>query len=182
LIVLMTALVGFLVFMFLTIFDYVYPPVDGKGTAVKKKEKQAVTLYFSDGNERFLVPEKRFVPKEEKPADQAREIVRALLDGSKTGLINTFPDKVEVLSVHIDGDTAVVSFNKALTANHPGGSASEMASIFSLTNSLAENVPAVRKVKILVSGKEIPSLKGHVDTRSPFTPNRDLIVASSREG
>jgi hypothetical protein len=180
--IVVSSLVGFLVFMFLTLFDYVYPPVNGKGAAGKKREKQAVVLYFSDGNERFLVPEKRFIPKEEKASAQGRELVKALIDGSKTGLINTFPEKVDVQHIRIENETAYVDFTKNLIKNHPGGSASEMATIFSLTNSLAENLPEIKKVKILVGGKEIPSIKGHIDTRQPFTPNRELVVQASKEG
>jgi len=180
--IVVSCLVGFLVFMFLTLFDYVYPPVDGKGIAGKKREKQSVVLYFSDSNERFLVPEKRFIPKEEKASAQGRELVKALIEGSKTGLVNTFPEKVDVQNVRVDNETAYVDFNKNLIKNHPGGSASEMATIFSLTNSLAENMPSVKKVKILVGGKEIPSIKGHIDTMQPFSPNRELIVQAPKEG
>lgn len=180
--VVMTSLVGFLVFMFLTLFDYVYPPVEGKGAAGRKKEKQAVVLYFSDENERFLVAEQRFIPKETNASAQGKELVKALLGGSKTGLVNTFPDKVEVQTVKIDNETAYVDFSKNLIKNHPGGSAGEMATIFSLTNTVVENVPGVKKVKILVGGKEIPSIKGHIDTRYPFAPNRELIVQTAKEG
>ncbi|MDI9569731.1 MAG: GerMN domain-containing protein [Pseudomonadota bacterium] len=171
-----TVLVGFLIFFFLTLFDYVYPPVGGQGAGAGKKEKTAVTVYFSDDNERFLAPEKRYVPKETIPTDAAREVVKTLLDGSRTGLVNTFPEKVEVMSVRIDGGIASVSFNRNLVKNHPGGSAAEMATIYSLTNSLTENIPEIKKVKILVAGKEIDSIKGHIDTRQAFAPNRELIV------
>jgi hypothetical protein len=180
--VVVTSLVGFLVFMFLTLFDYVSPPVDGKGTVGKKKEKQAVVLYFSDGNERFLVPEKRFIPKEEKASAQGRELVKALLDGSKTGLVNTLPEKADVQNVRVENETAFVDFNKNFVKNHPGGSAAEIATIYSLANTLTENMPGVKRIKILVSGKEILSIKGHIDTRQPFSPNRELIVQSSKEG
>ena len=180
--VVVSSIVGFLVFMFLTLFDYVYPPVDGKGVQGKKKEKQSVVLYFSDGNERFLVAEKRFIPKEEKASAQGRELVRALLDGSKTGLVNTLPEKTEVQNVRVENETAFVDFGKSFIKNHPGGSAAEMATIFSLTNTLAENMTGVKKVKILIGGKEIPSIKGHIDTRQPFVPNRELIVQASQEG
>ena len=176
-----TALVGFLVFFFLTLFDYVYPPVGGQGAGAKKKEKEEVTVYFSDANERFLAPEKRYVPKEETPANAARELVKTLLDGSRTGLVNTFPEKVEVIGVKIDNGIASVSFNRNLLKNHPGGSAAEMATIYSLTNSLMDNIPEIKKVKILVAGKEIESIKGHIDTRQAFAPNRELIVQAKKE-
>jgi len=62
--VIVVASVVFLAIFFITLFDYVYPPATGKQTASKKREKQEVTLFFSDANERFLVPEKRLIPKE----------------------------------------------------------------------------------------------------------------------
>jgi hypothetical protein len=180
------AAVIFLAIFFIVLFDYIYPPATGKQAAVhQKREKQEVVLYFSDANERFLVPEKRFIPKEKGPEEQAREMVRALLAGSKTGLVNTFPEKTELQSVRIEGgDTLVVSFGESLVANHPGGSAAEMATVYSLTNSLTANLPTIQKVKILIAGKERESLKGHIGLRNPFFVNRELVAPApaSKEG
>jgi len=180
-VLIMTCMVGFLVFMFLTLFDYVYPPVDGRGTA-KKRERQAVVLFFSDGNERFLVAEQRLIPKGDRAAEQIQELVTALIGGSKTGLTNTFPGKAEVRQVRVEQEVAYIDFNERLVSDHPGGSASETATVYSLANSVVENVPAVKRVKILVAGKEIPSLRGHVDIRRPIAPNRDLVVQATKKG
>jgi cytoskeletal protein RodZ len=177
-------IVVFLAVFFITLFDYIYPPAAGK-QAAPKRDKQEVTLYFSDANERFLVPEKRFVPKEKEPEAQAQEIVKALLAGSKTGLVNTFPDKAELQDVKVEGaDTLLVNFRESLVTNHPGGSAAEMATVYSLTNTLTSNIPVIKKVKILIAGKERESLKGHVGLRRPFTMNRELIApaAPPKEG
>ena len=57
---------GFLIFFFVSLFDYVYPPTTGTDTSKAQKEKRKVTLYFSDDNERFLVPETRYIPKAKK--------------------------------------------------------------------------------------------------------------------
>jgi hypothetical protein len=173
--------VVFLVLLFVSLFEYVFPPT--KDTVAKKKEKQLVVLYFSDANERFLIPEKRYIPKESSPDEQAREVVKALLDGPKTKLINTFPAKVTLESIKIDeGQTALVSFDNSLVQRHPGGSASEVATIYSLTNSLIQNISSIKKVKLLISGKEIESIKGHIGTRHPFTMNRELLAPGSKEG
>jgi len=178
------AFVVFLAFFFITLFDYVYPPASGKHTAAKKRDKQEVTLFFSDANERFLVPEKRLIPKDAEPAEQARELIRALLAGSKTGLVNTFPEKVELQDVKREGDTLSVSFQDSLVTNHPGGSAAEMATIYSLTNTLTTNLPEIKKVRILIGGKPRESLKGHIGLMNPFTLNRELIApaAPPKEG
>lgn len=177
--------VVFLALFFITLFDYIYPPASGKQTAAKKKEKQEVTLFFSDANERFLVPEKRFINREKEPEEQAQEMVKALLAGSKTGLVGTFPEKTELLGVKIEGgDTLVVNFREGLAMNHPGGSAAEMATIYSLTNTLTVNIPVIKRVKILIGGKERESLKGHIGLKHPFTMNKELIAppASPKEG
>ena len=174
--------VVFLALFFITLFDYIYPPATGRYTAAKKKEKQEVTLFFSDASERFLVPEKRFIPKEKEPEAQAQELVKALLAGSKSGLVNTFPEKAELQGVRLEGgDTLLVNFRETLAANHPGGSTAEMATVYSLTNTLTVNLPAIKKVKILIGGKERESLKGHIGLRNFFTMNRELIAPAPPE-
>lgn len=174
-------LLGFLFFFFLTLFDSVYPPVAGKGGREASREKQHVTLYFSDTNERFLVPEKRFIPKEKTREGQAKELAKALVDGSKTGFVNTFPAKTDIISVKIDSDqTAMVNFGRNLASNHPGGSAGEMATIYSLVNTLIENIPEIKRVKLLIDGEEQESLKGHIDIRGAFSVNKELIAPVSK--
>jgi flagellar basal body-associated protein FliL len=180
LVLIVVFLVGFLIIFFVTLFDFIFPPKGGKETLAKSREKQAVVLYFSDVNERFLLPEKRYIPKEKNAELQAREIVKALIDGSKTNLVNTFPEKSGLQSVKIDKEkTAHVSFARNLIQIHPGSSASEMATIYSLTNSLTANIPDIERVKILIDEKEITSLRGHIDTRQPFLMNKESIASGS---
>ena len=175
--VIVVVFVVFLAIFFITLFDYIYPPAAGKHTAAKKRDKQEVTLFFSDANERFLVPEKRFIPKEKEPEAQAREMIQALIAGSKTGLVNTFPEKAELQGVKREGeDILSVNFRESLVANHPGGSAAEMATVYSLTNTLTTNLPAIKRIRILIGGKERESLKGHIGLRNPFMMNRELIA------
>ncbi len=169
-----------LIFFFVILFNAVFPPVDMD--ALKKKEKHLVVIYFSDPQERFLIPEKRYVFIENDAAQQAKEITKALLDGSKTKLINTFPTGVGVKDVKVnDEGTAFINFNRNLTKLHPGGSTAEMASIYSLTNSVTENVSSIKRVKILVDGKELPSIKGHISTKKAFAPDPELSAPSQEE-
>jgi len=169
-----------LVLFFVILFNALFPPVDME--ALKKKERKSFDIYFSDSQERFLVSEKRFIYKEEDPVLQAKEIVKALLDGSKTGHVNTFPAKVTLRDVKLDQEgVALVSFSDNLIKLHPGGSSSEMATIYSLTNTLTSNVSAVKTVKILVDGKELQSIKGHISTVNPFKPDLDLCAPVKSE-
>jgi len=175
------AVFGFLVFFFVSIFNMVYPPVSGVDGGLARKEKQEVILYFSDKNELFLVPEKRFIPKEKSPDAQAKRLVNALIAGSKSGHVNTFPAKAGVKDVKIGSDrTVYVNLNREFIKNHPGGTTSEIATVFSLTNTLIRNIPSIQSVKIYVEDKPIDSIKGHVSVQGAFHMEKDLIVEGSR--
>ena len=177
--IIIIVIVGFLFLFFVTLFDFIYPPIAQKGSSHEKRGKQEVALYFSDLNERFLVPEKRYIPKGKNLNDQAEELVRALIAGSKTGLVNTFPEGTKLQDVRVEKDgTALVSFGKNLVELHPGGSTGELATIYSLTNTLISNIPNVKRVKILIEGKKLTTIKGHIDTTGSFTFDRELIAAS----
>ncbi len=168
--------VVFLAVLFIAIFDYVFPPAGDKRAGETRRDKKEFTLFFSDAEERFLLPEKRFLPKENTLEKQATEIVVSLLSGSKTGLVNTFPNGAELNSVKREGeDTLVVDFRESLVKNHPGGSSAEMATIYSLANTLTANFPEIKKVKILIEGKQRESLKGHIGLREAFYANNDMI-------
>ena len=168
--------VGFLVFFFLSLFDYIYPPADGKRGPIVKEEKQKVKLYFSDLNERFLIPEDRYITKRNSPSDNVRELVVALIGGPNTDLVETFPKETDLRKVNVKNGIAYIDFGRNLIDLHPGGSASEMMTIYSLTNTITINVPSVKKVKLLVDGNGLETIKGHIDTTRPFTINRELIV------
>ena len=169
-----------LVLFFIVLFDVFFP--EPGADALKKKEKQVAIIWFSDQQERFLVGEKRYIFKENDDAAQAKEVIKALLDGSKNGNVNTFPAGVSLLGVKIDdAGIAYVNFSKSLTKLHPGSSSAEMASINSLTSSLTKNVPAIKKVKILVEGKELTSIKGHISTSKAFRPDAGILAPLKEE-
>ncbi len=166
-----------LVIFFVILFNALFPPVDTE--AMKRKERFPAEIYFSDAQERFLVAEKRYIIKESDPADQAAEVVRALLEGSKTGHLNTFPDGVALLGVAVDKDgVASVNFSAELLKNHPRGSTAEMATLYSLVNSLAQNIPQIRSVRILVDGKAVNSIGGHISTLGPIESNPELLAGA----
>ncbi len=168
--------VGFLLFFFLSLFDYIYPPAGGTKSPVVTGEKQKVKLYFSDLNERFLIPEERYITKKKSPDDTVRALVTALIEGPHTDLVKTFPGETILRGVTIKNGIASIDFGRNLIDLHPGGSASEMMTIYSLTNTLTINVPSVKKVKILIGGNSVETIKGHIDTSSPFSVNRDILV------
>ena len=108
--------------------------------------------------------------------DRARRIVSALIDGPEGPLTPTVPPETRLLALYVTQDgTAYADFDRAITEKHPGGTYSELLTIFSITNTLALNLPEIQAVKILIEGREAKTLAGHIDIRFPFRPNMLMI-------
>lgn len=175
--IIVAVLVGFLIFFFVALFDSLYPPTTGSGTGSARQEKEQMILYFADANERFLVPEVRYMTKMDSQEAQAAVLVTALIEGSRQGGMRTVPAEAELIGVSIrGGDLAVVNFRKTLVDRHPGGSASEMMTIYSISNTIVKNIPSLKQVLIQVEGTARDTLKGHMDITSPFGMNDELIL------
>lgn len=175
--IIVAVLVGFLIFFFVALFDSLYPPTTGTGTGSARQEKEQMILYFADSNERFLVPEVRFMTRTDSPEAQVAALVTALIEGSRQGGMRTVPAEAELIGVSIrGGDLAVVNFGKTLVDRHPGGSASEMMTIYSISNTIVKNIPSLKQVLLQVDGSARDTLKGHMDITSPFGMNDELIL------
>jgi spore germination protein GerM len=139
-------------------------------------EKKGVILYFSDGQAKYLVGEKREIKKGEDVEQEATELLQELIQGPKGQFLPTLPSKTRLLSIQLeDGGTARVNFNQSFTRDHPGGSSAEIMTVYSVVNSLALNFPEVKRVQFLVEGKEIETITGHLSLIRPLSPRPDLI-------
>jgi spore germination protein GerM len=142
----------------------------------QKKEEKNIILYFSDENEEYLIGERNKITKKDRLEEEARELVAELIQGPKGKLIPTLPPQTRLNSLHIDEEgLAKVSFSKAFTADHPGGSSAEIMTVYSIVNSLTANFPQIKRVQILVEGKEIESIAGHLSLKRPITSKADLV-------
>ena len=63
---------------------------------------------------------------------------------------------------------AFVDLSGEIMSKHPGGSLDEIFTVYSIVNALTVNLPAITRVQILVDGKEVDTLAGHVDLRHPL--------------
>ena len=69
-------------------------------------------------------------------------------------------------NVFIDDKRCVyIDFERALTERHGGGTQGELLTLEALKKTIAANYPELDFVKVLVEGKEIASLAGHISTR-----------------
>ena len=139
-------------------------------------EKKEVLLYFSDREGEYLIGEKRKILKKDAVQEEAKETVIELIKGPSGKLIPTLPSRTELLTLQIsDAGVARVNFNPALSKDHPGGSSAEMMTVYSIVNSLTLNFPQIKRVQILISGKPIATIVGHLSLEEPVSPKPDLI-------
>ena len=60
-----------------------------------------------------------------------------------------------------------LDFNARLVNGHPGGSLSELLTVYALVDSVSANFPHLRQVRLLVDGQPRETLKGHIDISQP---------------
>lgn len=136
-------------------------------TLTEPKQLREVVLYFGSPDGSFLVAEARQLADCLTEADCLRGTVQALVDGPVTDLVAVLPSHAQVREVKASDGTVTVDFSRELVSGHPGGSVSELLTVYSLADTLAENFPHLRQVRILVEGAPVETLKGHVDLREP---------------
>jgi len=149
-------------------------PMPGK--SLPKTAKVRTHLYFLDSDHRFLKAEERTLVQQDGVVERARSMVYALIDGPRGGLLPTVPAETRLLALYVTEDgIAYIDFDRAISEQHPGGSLSELFTIFSIVNTLVLNIPEIEAVKILIEGREAKTLAGHVDIRFPFRPDMLMI-------
>lgn len=130
-----------------------------------------VRLFFADPETTTLREESRQLPEGVTAVEDARRLLEELIRGPGGTLAPTIPEGTRVRQLYIDGEgTAYVDFTRELQANHPGGTAGELLTIYSIVDTLTSNLEQVKRVQLLVEGAEITTLAGHIDSRRPFVP------------
>jgi spore germination protein GerM len=141
------------------------------GTTLSSKK---VKLYFPSSSSDTLVTEEREIFETASPVDRAKQILAELLSGpAGSGAVAAVPEGTALKQVYVLADgTAYVNFSSELARGMAGGSSDEILAIYAIVDSLALNVPEIRRVAILVEGRGRGTLAGHIDIRRPFRPDR----------
>ncbi|WP_378956111.1 GerMN domain-containing protein [Pelosinus sp. sgz500959] len=150
----------------------IVPGSQSNQTAIVNQEKMVVTVYNATKDATHLVAESRVVPKNDHPAQTA---IESLVAGTKnTDLIAVMPKGTKLRNISVKDGIAYVDFNENLIKNNTGGSASEMLLVAAIVNTLTE-FHNIQKVQILVEGKKIDSISGHMDIGEPLSRSEKII-------
>ena len=139
---------------------------------------KARLFYVSDDGARLTSVE-RDVPFAEQTTAQARRIVDAQLTPVTAPLVSAVPAGTTLRALYLASDgSAYVDLSREVTLAHPGGSVNELLTIYTIVQALTTNLPAITAVQLLVDGREVDTLAGHVDIKRPL-PRNDAWVADS---
>ena len=139
--------------------------------AAPGRKIKARLFYVADDGMRLTSIE-RDIAYGEGAVEQAREIIAAQIVPVVEPLVSAIPPQTKLRAVFItEGGDAYVDLSAEVKSAHPGGTVNELLTVYTLVNALTANLPAVTAVQVLVEGKEVDTLSGHVDLRRPLAKN-----------
>ena len=133
------------------------------------------TLYYANESGDGLVGVEREVPQADDTAEQARNILDRQLEPAPAPLLQVVPEATRVRTVFVTGRHGLCRSDRRGRQPHPGGSLDELLTVYAIVDALTVNLPSITGVQILIDGKEVDTLAGHVDLRRPLPANRALI-------
>jgi len=137
------------------------------------------TLFYGSPDGQALLPVRREVPLAEGVVAQGRQILVSQLAAAPAGQQSVIPPGTELRAFYVtDRGDAFVDLSNRVSTAHPGGSMTELLTVYAIVNAVTANLPAIQRVQLLVEGQEVDTIAGHVDVRRPLTRDTSLV----REG
>jgi len=113
----------------------------------------------------------------EPPIEQAREILKAQLAAPSAPFVSAIPAGTTLRALFLTPKgEAYVDVSHDIATAHPGGSLNERLTIYTIVQVLTFNLPKITAVQLLVDGKEVETLAGHIDLRRPLSPMPQLTI------
>ena len=133
-------------------------------------EPQDVNLFLLDSTEMVLVPIKTERRLHRELTKRLSQVVTALIQETPPNFRNTIPRGTELNEVYIDSQqTAYLDFSSHLTDGHIGGTTAEFLTVTAILRTVFDAFPdEVKQIQILINGKEIETIAGHLNLSQPL--------------
>lgn len=126
-----------------------------------------------------LEPVEVQLPLSAEPAVRARQLVAALVAVEPKAAQHALPPDTALLEFYLlPQGAAVADFSGALASAMPSGILSEQLAVAAITRTLADNMPDLQRVKIVIAGQEVETLAGHMDLSNFFYLRAPELPAS----
>ena len=150
---------------------------DGVGAAGGGSSPFTATMFYVAADGRGLVRREIEVPYGTDTLSRARIIVERQLERAPRQLRSPFPRGTRLRALYLaDDGNLFVDLTAEVTTEHSGGSLDELLTVYALVNAVTTNVADVDAVQILVDGREVDTLAGHIDLRRPLAPNMTWVM------
>ena len=151
-------------------------PAGPVGGSAQEGRRINATLFYVTPDAQYLAAVPREVAFGATPAEQARHIVMAQLEAAPPAMHSPIPRGTTVRAVFLsESGEAFVDLSPEAVTNHPGGSMAEALTIYAIVNALTVSLPSVTAVQILIDGREVETLAGHIDLRHPLPKNTTWV-------
>jgi spore germination protein GerM len=152
------------------------------GTApglVTDDEQVEATLFYVSNDGMGLVEFQRQLDRRTGLQEQARVIIEAQLAEPPAPLLSPIPVGTRLRAFYVTerGD-AFVDLSEEVTLGHTGGSLEELFTVYAIVNTVTTNFAAISAVQILVNGREVDTLAGHVDLQRPLEQNLQWVAGN----
>lgn len=142
------------------------------GTSARRIQ---ATLFYVTDDGAALSPVTRDVPFGETAVEQAQQILTVQLQ-TPEGMASSIPAGVVVRGVFRGAKGEMyVDLSPEVASSHKGGSLDEALTVYAIVNAITTNLPDVTGVQILIDGKEVDSLAGHIDLREPLAKSETWV-------
>ncbi len=133
----------------------------------KTEDFFSLRIYYPVGNR--LQFEDRRLPRKDAQIAIAQTTVEEFLKGPTGGMISNIPKDVKLLGLYKDTERILyVDLSDDFRRNFQGDALSEFYLLKGLYESLISNVQDVENIKILIEGREVETLGGHLYLTYPL--------------
>ena len=136
------------------------------------ERKITATLFYVGEDGVSLTPAQTEVPFGDPVSDQARNIILMQIAPPPKGQVSAIPQGTRLRAMYVnEKGHAFVDLTGEIITGHTGGVLDELFTVYAIVNAITVNLPAITHVQLLIDGKEVDTLAGHVDLRQPLAKN-----------
>ncbi len=137
------------------------PPASSQNSPSEPEDLFTLRIFYPVDN-RLQITEKR-LQRRTKQAAIAEAVIEEYLKGPEKGGVSPVPQNVKLLGLYRDSKQILyIDLSDDLRRNFRGDALAEYLLLKGIYESLIANIQDIQDIKILVEGKEIETIGGHV--------------------
>lgn len=157
-----------------------YEIIQRKGESPQDTDLSIVRVYYPV-KERLIMEERR-VRRQPSTASMAGSVVEEFLKGPSIDRDSLVPEGVRLLNTFVGKDGILyVDLSDEMRRNFQGDALAELLLLKGLYESVISNIAGIEDIKILIEGKEIESLGGHISILYPLKNTVTIIMNKDQE-